>query len=95
MPVDTPPLKDVNREEVIKNFEEEILKFQDDLFPSFLKSGLAYKNINLKKEKDWGYLGDIYKGFTYPKKWVTCPFNTCGCGSDVIIKTLEEHLGIH
>ena len=80
---------DDSREEVIKNFEEEILKFQDDLFPSFLKSGLAYKNINLKKEKDWGYLGDIYKGFTYPKKWVTCPFNTCGCGSDVIISKFK------
>ena len=73
-----------------KDFEEEILKFQDDLFPKFLKSGLAYKNINLKKEKDWGHLGDIYKGFEYPKKWVTCPFNSCGCGSDVIISKFKN-----
>jgi len=72
-----------------KDFEEEILKFQDDLFPKFLKSGLAYKNINLKKEKDWGHLGDIYNGFEYPKKWVTCPFNSCGCGSDVIISKFK------
>jgi organic radical activating enzyme len=81
--------QDDSREEVIKNFEEEILKFQDDMFPSFLKSGLAYKNINLKKEKVWGYLGDIYKGVKYPKKWVTCPFNSCGCGSDVIISKFK------
>jgi len=73
-----------------KDFEEEILKFQDDLFPKFLKSGLAYKNINLKKEKDWGHLGDIYNGFEYPKKWVTCPFNSCGCGSDVIISKFKN-----
>ena len=72
-----------------KDFEKEILKFQDDLFPSFLKSGLAYKNINLKKEEDWGHLGDIYKGFEYPKKWVICPFNSCGCGSDVIISKFK------
>jgi organic radical activating enzyme len=77
-------------EHIASNFAEEILKFQDDLFPSFLKSGLAYKNINLKKERDWGYLGDIYyKGFKYPKKWVTCPFNSCGCGSDVIISKFK------
>ena len=73
-----------------KDFEEEILKFQEDLFPSFLKSGLAYKNINLKKEKDWGYLGDIYKGVEYPKNWVTCPFEYCGCGSDVIISKFKN-----
>ena len=81
--------QDDSREEVIKNFEDRILKDQEDLFPKFLKSGLAYKNINLKKEKDWGYLGDIYKGFNYPKKWVTCPFNSCGCGSDVIISKFK------
>jgi len=72
-----------------KNFETEILQYQKTLFPEFLKSGVAYKNINLKKENDWGYLGDIYTGVEYPKRWVTCPFNSCGCGSDVIISKFK------
>ncbi len=42
-----------------------------------------------------GYLGNIYEGFDLPTSWVTCPYEYCSCGADVVLsKTkVENNLG--
>jgi organic radical activating enzyme len=77
-------------EHLASDFDVEIKQYQKTLFPNFLKSGIAYKGGESKKSENWGDLGDIYSGFEYPKKWVICPFNSCGCGSDVIISKFKD-----
>lgn len=36
-------------------------------------------------KKEWGYLGKLGTEFTLPTIGVTCPHNSCGCGSDIVI----------
>lgn len=35
--------------------------------------------------KNWGLLGNIREGFDMPEEYAVCPFNSCGCGADVIL----------
>tara|TARA_B110000046_G_scaffold19945_1_gene18929 strand:+ start:498 stop:1934 length:1437 start_codon:yes stop_codon:yes gene_type:complete len=42
----------------------------------------------------WGLLGNIREGVNIPEEYATCPFNSCGCGADVILSKAktDEHL---
>ena len=42
----------------------------------------------------WGLLGNVTEGINIPEEYVTCPFNSCGCGADVILSKAktDEHL---
>lgn len=35
--------------------------------------------------KVWGLMGNIREGVDIPDDYLTCPFNHCGCGADVIL----------
>lgn len=35
--------------------------------------------------RPWGFLGNIQKEFFLPSKGVFCPYNNCGCGSDIVV----------
>ena len=48
-------------------------------------SSYAQQTVKLKdKILPWGYLGMIGQSFTIPKNNVICPFDSCGCGSDIV-----------
>jgi hypothetical protein len=38
----------------------------------------------------WGLLGNIREGIDVPEEYVTCPFNNCGCGADVILSKAKN-----
>lgn len=40
--------------------------------------------------KTWGLMGNIREGFDIPEDYLTCPFNSCGCGADVILSKASE-----
>ena len=42
----------------------------------------------------WGLLGNVTEGINIPEEYVACPFNSCGCGADVILSKAktDEHL---
>lgn len=54
---------------------------------------MVIPNTEENKQKHWGYLGNISEGgYELPKEWVTCPYNSCGCGADVVLsKAQQEH----
>ena len=36
-----------------------------------------------------GYLGNIYEGFNLPTSWVTCPYEYCSCGADIVLSKVK------
>lgn len=61
---------------------------EEKLRREFLMSGNGFKfDVSLEEglSKHWGYVGNIYEGFDLPTEYITCPFNSCGCGADVIL----------
>ena len=64
-------------------------KIYADLSTKYKKQNKAYEKIIWANDKEFypGLVGNVYEGFFYVpsdiKKFVTCPFDTCGCGSDI------------
>lgn len=45
----------------------------------------------LKQNKPaWGYLGNVNENFIIPKDTVICPYETCGCGSDIVVTKYKD-----
>jgi len=44
-----------------------------------------------QEDKPWGLLGNIRQGFDVPDDWITCPYDSCGCGADVILSKTYKH----
>ncbi len=42
------------------------------------------------EDTDWGLLGNIREGINIPEEYVVCPFNSCGCGADVILSKAKN-----
>lgn len=45
----------------------------------------ANSRVYIKGTRPWGYLGHIEEQYGFPNTGVTCPINSCGCGSDIVI----------
>ena len=75
---DSPELWKQQEKELIKNFQMSGNGFRKFLS---LKEGL---------NKQWGFLGNIYEGMDIPDKYITCTFDKCGCGADVILSKYKE-----
>lgn len=57
-----------------------------ELKSEFHKSAKAFEKIIPRTSTEYpGFLGNIYEGFDLPKEWISCPWNSCGCGADVIL----------
>lgn len=61
------------------------IDFDGHVFISNCASSSAKQSVYIKGTRPWGYVGEIDNEFTIPVKGVVCPFNRCGCGSDVVI----------
>tara|TARA_B110000908_G_scaffold59196_1_gene71896 strand:- start:11352 stop:12731 length:1380 start_codon:yes stop_codon:yes gene_type:complete len=53
----------------------------------------AWKWESTLKDKDsnWGLLGNIREGIDLPTYYVTCPYDQCGCGADVILSKARSN----
>jgi organic radical activating enzyme len=69
--------------------EKQYMKSHQKTINAFKKK---IPNNEETKQKYMGFLGNIFDGFDLPKSWVTCPWNSCGCGADVVLsKAKEDH----
>jgi organic radical activating enzyme len=57
----------------------------------------AWKWESTLKDKDnnWGLLGNIREGVDLPTYYVTCPYDQCGCGADVILSKARSNKEAH
>ena len=79
----------VNRDTSTKLFAEK----EKDLMKEFQMSGKGFRTFLTLKEgigNYWGFLGNIYEGMDIPDEFVTCGFNKCGCGADVILSKYKD-----
>lgn len=79
-----------------KHIDDTWWPIQNKLGIEYRKTKEAFKKILINdeenKKKYPGFLGNIFNGYELPKEWVMCPWETCGCGADVILsKTKEKH----
>lgn len=62
---------------------------QHKLSLEYRKSKDAFKKVlditDEVKSMYPGFLGNIFDGYELRKSWVRCPWNSCGCGADVIL----------
>ena len=42
-----------------------------------------------KNDDIWGLQGSIFTGWEI-KQWTSCPFDSCGCGADVILSKAKD-----
>jgi organic radical activating enzyme len=51
----------------------------------------ARLNYDIKSGlRPWGFRGNIRKEYVLPKTGVVCPYNSCGCGSDIVITKCKD-----
>ena len=62
---------------------------KNQLAIDYRKTKEAFKKIleNTEENKKLypGFLGNIFEGYELPTKWFKCPWESCGCGADVIL----------
>ena len=62
----------------------------------FNKTKEAFKrileNTDENKKSYPGFLGNIFDGYDLPKSWMKCPWNSCGCGADVILSKAKSEM---
>lgn len=60
----------------------------------YRKTKEAFKKIldNTEENKKLypGFLGNIFEGYELPKSWFKCPWESCGCGADVIVSKAKS-----
>ena len=60
----------------------------------YRKTKEAFKKIldNTEENKKLypGFLGNIFEGYDLPKSWFKCPWESCGCGADVIVSKAKS-----
>ena len=71
----------------IKKLEKQ---FFDDPYKQFMKDPATWQWKAEKNDDIWGLQGSIFTGWETPKQWTSCPFDSCGCGADVILSKAKD-----
>jgi organic radical activating enzyme len=83
------------------------LKFSEDRFFSNLGSNMSKEVIDTTSSawkwestiddtnEVWGLLGNIREGMNMSTEYISCPFNSCGCGADVILSKAKDTESMH
>jgi organic radical activating enzyme len=82
----------------VHRFNEDKFKELNDTSPEsykkFWKSEEAFKKkieySTESKLKYPGFLGNIETSFELPDDWVTCKWDSCGCGADVVLSKVKD-----
>ena len=76
---------------------KEIERLEKKFFKDIKQAGSEVNSENWKWKStlddikdNWGLLGNIREGFDIPDDYITCPFNQCGCGADVILSKYKS-----
>lgn len=82
-----------------KRSEPRTDKWDDELHQlglDYRKTKNAYKKIlpndAATKNTYPGFLGNIYDGYELPNDWFTCPWQSCGCGADVVLSKAKTDM---
>ena len=59
---------------------------QNKAYKNLLKNHELYSYRTKDDDDEWGLLGSIYTDWDFPDSWLKCPYNSCGCGADVILR---------
>lgn len=77
-----------------KVITDEWWPIKHELGLEYRKSKDAFKKIleNTEENKKLypGFLGNIFDGFDLPTLWFKCPWESCGCGADVIVSKAKS-----
>lgn len=69
---------------------------KNQLGTEFRKTKEAFKklldNTEENKKAYPGFLGNIFEGYDLPTSWFKCPWESCGCGADVILSKAKSVL---
>jgi organic radical activating enzyme len=68
------------------------LKKKDGWMDDFanIESGYIWHSTEDDINDTWGLLGTIFNGWTPPETWTQCPYDSCGCGADVILSKVKD-----
>jgi organic radical activating enzyme len=77
-----------------ENPTDEWWPIQNAMGLEYRKTKQAFKKIldNTEENKKLypGFLGNIFEGYDLPKFWFKCPWESCGCGADVIVSKAKS-----
>ena len=62
----------------------------DKLEKEFFKTKMTGKFEDVDSKEHFGYVGNMYDRLELPEYWADCPFEFCGCGSDVILSKAKD-----
>jgi organic radical activating enzyme len=79
-----------------KVITEEWWPIKHQLGLDYRKTKDAFKKVlePTQENKDTypGFLGNIFDGYDLPTAWFKCPWNSCGCGADVIVSKAKSSM---
>lgn len=66
----------------------EFLRAQGDTKPDTSK---VFQKVLSREEgsRYWGFLGNVEDSYDLPADWATCPYDSCGCGADVVLSKAQ------
>jgi Radical SAM superfamily/4Fe-4S single cluster domain len=81
--------------------DRQVIVFHQWWIDKLAQEGLEYRKTKeaFKKTLDYtdenkklypGFLGNIFQGYDLPKSWFKCPWDSCGCGADVIVSKVKS-----
>lgn len=73
----------------------EKLFFDEDFFKKSTGADInssrwKWESTLADNDSHWGLLGNIREGFDITEEYVTCPYDLCGCGADVILSKAKN-----
>lgn len=76
------------------NPTEEWWPIQNKLGLEYRKTKEAFQKVlpnTVENKTEFpGFLGNIFDGYDLPKSWFKCPWDSCGCGADVIVSKAKS-----
>jgi len=67
-----------------KNMNSEVKKYNTTA------SAWKWESTLDDTKNNWGLMGNIREGLDIPEDYLTCPYNSCGCGADVILSKYKN-----
>jgi organic radical activating enzyme len=79
-----------------ENPTDEWWPIQNAMGLEYRKTKDAFRKVlpNTAEIKDQypGFLGNISDGYDLPTEWISCPWDSCGCGADVILSKAKTSM---
>ena len=81
--------------ELEKQFDFFETQSNNSLYKKFLKQeGFNWFSTVRDIKEHWGLLGNIIDGWVANDNWIVCPYESCGCGADVILSKVKDNSAV-